>query len=164
LNPSGRLPLTYPKSVNSVPIRYWHKPSFNTVGGAQWEFGFGLSFSKFSYSNFKTDSRMYRISDPNFSVQVFVDVMNNGPMDGKQAILIFVDDEYRSVEKEVKLLKAFTKVKLLIGEGTRVKFTLTKRDFSFTGLDGKLMIEPGDFVLSVDVGPASLTTRITLIP
>ena len=158
------MPLTYPSYVNTIPIRYWRKPSFNVVAGPQWEYGYGLSYSRFVYNNFSTDAQVYRISDPNFVVNVYVDVTNNGPMDGKYTILVFVDDEYRSIEKEVKLLKAFSKVDLRGGQSTRVKFALSKRDFSFTGLDGQLLIEPGNFTLSVDVGAASDTTQITLVP
>lgn len=163
LNPSGKLPLTYPKSVNSVPIRYWHKPSFNTLGGPQWEYGFGMSFSQFVYSNFATNQQAYRISDSNFAVIVTFTLTNKGPFDGKETVLLFVDDDYRSIEKEVKLLKAFAKYDLRRGQAVGVKFTLTKRDFSFTGLTGQLMIEPGSFTLRLGVGTSESTTKINLI-
>jgi beta-glucosidase len=133
INPSGKLPYTYPRHTNSL-IPYYHKYTetlkFDEAAGfnPQWEFGYGLSYTTFTYSNLKLSSQS--LSD-NAPITVKVDVTNTGKIAGKETVMLFVADEVATVTPEVKRLRAFEKIDLAAGQMKTVTFTIDKAKLSF---------------------------------
>ncbi|MEO5909249.1 MAG: glycoside hydrolase family 3 N-terminal domain-containing protein [Pelobium sp.] len=151
INPSGKLPYTYPRSSNSL-INYYHKYTeslnFDEAAGyhPQWEFGFGLSYTTFAYSNLKISSADLT---PTNTIEASVDVKNIGKTAGKEAVLMYVSDLVASITPEVKRLRAFDKIDLKPGETKTVKFTINKDELSFINSELKRVTEPGEFNLSI---------------
>lgn len=151
INPSGKLPYTYPRSSNSL-INYYHKHT-ETIENAdvagydpQWEFGFGLSYTNFAYSNLKISSSDLTSAK---SIDVSVNVRNTGKTTGKETVLMYISDLVASVTPEVKRLRAFDKISLEPGETKTVKFTINKDKLSFINSNLTRVTEPGEFMLSV---------------
>jgi beta-glucosidase len=148
VNPSGKLPVSYPKYPNAV-YHYDYKPLefFDTnVYDPQWAFGHGLSYTTFSYSDLKVHSNKVKMND---NIKVSVTVKNTGKVAGKEAVLLYLTDMYGSVTRPVKQLKGFEKVNLAPGESKVVEFTITPDQLSFIGRDNKRITEPGEFRVSV---------------
>jgi len=150
INPSGRLPYTYPRYANSL-FNYDHKytedADVDPVGyNPQWEFGYGLSYTTFKYSNLKLSSG--KLTD-NRPITVSVDVSNTGKMAGKETVLMYTSTLVASVTPEVKRLRDFTKIELQPGETKTVSFTVSTAKLSFINSDLKRVTEPGDFTLAI---------------
>ncbi|SFD86352.1 beta-glucosidase [Chitinophaga sp. CF118] len=151
INPSGKLPYTYPRSANSL-VNYYHKYTetlkFDEMAGfnPQWEFGYGLSYTQFSYSNLKLSNTT--LTDAK-AITVSVDVTNSGKITGKETVLLFVSDEVASITPEVKRLRAFEKIELQPGQTKTVSFTIDKERLSFINAQLQRVTEPGDFSISV---------------
>jgi len=147
INPSGRLPYTYPRHTNNL-TNYYRKYTEEINGGysPQWEFGDGLSYTTFTYSNLKLSSHTLHNNQP---LKVSVDVTNTGKYAGKEAVLLFVSDLVASITPEVKRLRGFEKISLLPGEKKTVTFNITAQQLSFINNNLKRVTEPGDFQLSV---------------
>lgn len=147
-NPSGKLPFTYPRSPNGFTT-YDHKPLENTHDNPFWyefEFGHGLSYTTYEYSNLRLSQATLARGG---RLEVFVDVKNTGRREGKESVLLFVSDLYRSVSPPNKELKDFAKVGLKPGESKTVSFILAADDLKFVGLDDKWTVEPGEFKVKV---------------
>lgn len=141
-NPNGRLPITYPLNPNGSTT-YDHSLIDISTGNIVeylYPFGHGLSYSKFVYGRLELSSREF-VND----IRVEVDVRNEGPMDGKEVVMLYLNDEFGSVPRPLRQLKRFEKVELKVGETVRVKFLLNLYDLSFIGLDQKRIVEPGKF-------------------
>lgn len=150
INPSGKLPYTYPRHSNSL-VNYYHKYTetmeFEPAGyNPQWEFGFGLSYTTFNYSNLKLNNK--QLTDAN-SIAISVDVTNSGKIAGKEAVLLYVSDLVASITPEVKRLRAFEKISLQPGETKTVNFTIDKTQLSFINAQLQRVTEPGDFKVMV---------------
>lgn len=151
INPSGKLPYTYPRSTNSL-VNYYHKYTetlqFDETAGynPQWEFGYGLSYTQFTYSNLKLSGAVMSAGK---AITVTVDVTNSGKVAGKEAVLLYVSDEVASITPEVKRLRGFEKVALKAGEKKTVTFVIDKERLSFINGDLKRVTEAGDFTVSV---------------
>lgn len=151
INPSGKLPFTYPRYTNSL-IPYYHKytesKAFDTEAGynPQWAFGDGLSYTTFKYSNLHVSSDKLTSNTP---VKVTVDVTNTGGREGKETVLMYVSDLVASITPEVERLRGFRKIGLKPGETKTVSFTITKGDLSFISNDLKRVTEPGNFVIHI---------------
>jgi beta-glucosidase len=154
VNPSGKLPWTYPRHSNAL-LNYWHKWQSDDYR-PQWEFGFGLSYTQFEYSNL-------RLSAPTMSaahgLNVSVIVRNTGERSGKEVVLLFTTDVFASIAPDRKRLRRFTKIELAPGEQTTVRFELTAEDIGFVNLRNKKVTEPGEF--RVEVG--GLTTTFIFV-
>jgi beta-glucosidase len=147
-NPNGKLPITYPKSPNGITL-YDYKPieKFDAYDyDPQWAFGYGLSYTYFSYSNLKISANEISESD---ELTVTVDVKNNGKIAGKEVVQLYLSDLYGSVTRPNKQLKGFEKIYLNPGELKTVSFKINKEHLSFIGLDNKRITEPGEFKVSV---------------
>ncbi len=151
INPSGRLPITYPRYVNAL-LTYDHKAfeeqdtSFgNKAFQPQFEFGSGLSYTTFEYSGLTVPS-----AAPTFAggVDVSVTVRNNGKRAGTDVVQLYVSDRVASVPPPVKRLRRFERVDLAPGASRQVTFRLTRDDLSFIGPRGR-MTEPGTFTILV---------------
>ncbi len=147
-NPDGRMPISYPKYPNAI-VHYDYKPLENVSENKYdplFPFGFGLSYTKFSYSNLKLDKTEMTEDD---EITVSIDVKNEGSLKGKEAILMYVSDIYGQVSRPNKQLKGFEKVELNPGETKKVTFKINKEHLSFIGINNKRIVEPGEFIVSV---------------
>ncbi|MFN3693501.1 MAG: glycoside hydrolase family 3 N-terminal domain-containing protein [Ignavibacterium sp.] len=148
VNPSGKLPITYPKSPNGITL-YDYKP-LEYFDGNKYDplfpFGYGLSYTKFRYDNLKLSSDKIKIND---KLVVSVDVENVGNLKGREVVQLYLTDLYGSVSRPNKQLKGFEKIELNPGERKTVSFTIDKSHLSFIGIDNKRIVEPGEFVITI---------------
>jgi beta-glucosidase len=152
VNPSGHLPLTYPRSPNAL-LTYDHKAfedsdqAFGLVAfKPQFEFGYGLSYTTFAYSDLTVTPASVTADGP---VNVLVKITNSGALPGKEVVQVYLSDLVATLTPPGKRLVRFAKVDLAPGASQTLKFTLNRDDFSFTGTDNKPVVEPGDFVVHV---------------
>ena len=168
-NPSGKLPMSFPRNVGQSPVYYNHmntgRPDeagqnmvfwshyMDTATTHLYAFGYGLSYTTFEYSNFKLDKSQYNSGD---KVTVTVDLKNTGDYDGKEVAQLYIRDLVATMTRPVKELKGFELVELKKGETKTITFTLDKETLGFYNSQGKYVLEPGDF--EVFVGGNSTTT------
>lgn len=151
VNPSGKLPITYPRYTNSL-AGYIHKPSegnANPQGGesnSQFEFGFGLSYTTFEYSSLSIDKKTYA---PAETATINVTVKNTGTREGREVVQLFISDLVASLTPDVKRLRGFEKVDLKAGESKTVTFRLPMKDLAFINTDDRKTLEAGDFKIQV---------------
>ena len=148
VNPSGKLPVTYPKAPNGITL-YDYKP-IEFFDGNKYDplfpFGHGLSYTSFKYSNLKLGAK--EITE-NGQVKVTVDVTNTGKIKGKEAVLLYLTDMFGTVSRPNKQLKGFDKIELEPGQTKTVTFTIGWDEMSFIGLSNKRIVEPGVFMVTV---------------
>lgn len=147
-NPSGKLPITYPKYPNGITL-YDYKPIEVFDGytfDPQWNFGHGLSYTSFSYRNLKLSSHKITQDDV---LTVTVEVKNEGNIAGKEVVQLYLTDLYGSVSRPNKQLKGFEKIYLKPGELKQAEFKIDKNQLSFIGLENKRIVEPGEFEVSI---------------
>ena len=165
VNPSGKLPVTVPRNVGQVQTVYNYKHSqysrlFATnETGALWPFGYGLSYSTFEYSDATLSKSEIGVSE---SLKASVTVTNNGPYDGDDVVQLYIRDEYGSVTRPVKELKAFRRISLKNGESTKVEFDITPEMLQCWGASEKWSVEPGDFTILL--GSSSSDSDLTPLP
>ncbi|MDR0582632.1 MAG: glycoside hydrolase family 3 C-terminal domain-containing protein [Prevotellaceae bacterium] len=158
VNPSGKLPYTYPAFPNSL-VPYYHKHSeeqrksagaYNYEGdfNPEYPFGFGLSYTTFEYSNLKINKAHLPLGSDE-EVEISIDVKNTGARAGKEVVQLYSSDLYASLIPDVKRLRRFEKITLEPGETQTVTFKFTLNDLSFVNLENKRVVEPGDFELLV---------------
>lgn len=175
-NPSGKLTATFPQNVGQVPLYYNHKNTGRPLGEGEWfqkfrsnyldvsndalyPFGFGLSYTSFTYEKPVLDKSQIRKTD---QLQVTVKVTNSGNYDGEEVVQLYVQDLVGSITRPVKELKAFQKIFLKKGESRNVQFTITDNDLKFYNSELKFASEPGGFKIytgtnSKEVKEASFT-------
>ena len=157
VNPSGKLPYTYPAYPNSL-IPYYYKPSevqnnsqgaYNYVGEVNnlYNFGFGLSYSEFEYSDLKINKEQFNIND---SIKISVNVKNLSKIDGLETIQLYSSDLYASITPDIKRLRDFKKVKVKAGEKKTITFNLPVSELAFVNSENEFVVEPGRFNLSID--------------
>ena len=153
-NFSGKMPFTYPKQINAL-ANYDYKPcenmgqmggnyNYDSVMDVQWEFGFGLSYTTYSYSNLKVDKTSFTADDV---LTVSVAVTNTGKVTGKESVLLYSKDLVASSTPDNIRLRNFEKIELNPGETKTVTMQLKGSDLAFVGYDGKWRLEKGDFKL-----------------
>jgi beta-glucosidase len=156
VNPSGKLPFTYPMYVNTL-VNYDHKPSehqsrmvgmydYESDFAVQFPFGFGLSYTSFKYSDLSLSAN--KISG-NEELTVNVTVSNTGNRFGKEVVQLYTSDLYASITPDVKRLRRFEKIKLGPGESKTITFTLTAEDLAFVNAHLERITEPGVFEVSI---------------
>ncbi|MBL7968075.1 MAG: beta-glucosidase BglX [Prolixibacteraceae bacterium] len=160
-NPSGKLPVSFPRHVGQLPLYYNHKNTGRPSDGSNnvfsshftdesnkplFPFGFGLSYTTFSYSDLKLSSD---ILNKGGELYVSVNVKNTGNVAGEEVVQLYVRDLIGSITRPVKELKGFEKIVLNVGETKTIRFKLSENDLAFYGADLKLKAEPGDFKLWV---------------
>lgn len=179
VNPSGKLPVTFPRSLGQVPIYYNHKNTGRPLGAEQTEkcvyerfrsnymdecntplypFGYGLSYTKFNYSGMSVSN-----SNPkgNQTIQASITVTNSGNYDGAEVVQLYVRDRVGSITRPVKELKGFQKVYLKKGESKKVTFNISPEDLKFYNNALKYDWEAGEF--DVMIGTNSNEVQITKI-
>lgn len=161
-NPSGKLPMTFPRNVGQVPIYYNYKntgrPASNEPESVFWShyidqkntplyaFGYGLSYSKFEYSNLKLNAKSF---SKNGKIEVSVQLKNNSSIPGKEVVQLYIRDEIGSITRPVKELKGFEMVALNANETKTVTFTIDEKTIEFFTANGKWEAESGDFKVFV---------------
>lgn len=148
-NPAGRLPVTYYKSTDQLPAFENYDMKGRTYRYFQqkplYPFGFGLSYTKFKYSNLKLPANV----TPEKDFEVLVDVTNIGERDGDEVIELYLKDEKASTPRPILQLEGFERINLKKGETKTVRFTITPRQLSLINKKGQRVIEPGWFTISV---------------
>ena len=148
INPSGKLPLTVPRSVGQLQMIYNHKPSqyFHKYAFEKnkplYEFGYGLSYTKFKYSNPKLLNTSF---DDDSNIKVEVAVTNIGKMDGDEIVQLYIRDNVSSATRPVKELKGYKRINLKVGETKNVVFKITPESLAFYDIDMNYVVEPGTF-------------------
>jgi beta-glucosidase len=152
VNPSGKLPITYPRFPDRL-FTYDHKVFEGGDGGEgkllatpQFEFGSGLSYTDFAYSDLQVSPATASGSQ---TIQVGVTVKNTGAREGKEVVQLYLNERVASVTPPLKRLKRFAKVSLQPGESRHISFELTADDLSFIGADHKRTVEPGVFDVKI---------------
>jgi beta-glucosidase len=165
VNPGGKLPITVPRSVGQVPVYYNHKPS---GGRSNWhgdyvdepvkplyEFGYGLSYTTFSYDNLSVTPAAVDIRG---EVTVRFSVTNNGNRAGDEVAQLYVHDAEADVTRPVKELAGFKRVHLAPGEACEIIITMNMLQLAFLNRKGDLVVEPGE--IEVMVGSSSEDIRL----
>ncbi len=161
VNPSGKITISFPKTVGQIPIFYNYKPSSHPIDYITTDtkplfpFGFGLSYTTYNYSNLKL-SQSQMNSDG--SVVVSVNVTNLGKMKGDEIVQLYIRDKVSSVTRPVKELKGFERVSLESGQTKTVNFTIDKSKLAFWDIHMKYTVEPGDFEIMVGSSSVDLKT------
>lgn len=167
-NPSGKLPVTFPRTVGQVPIFYSMKNTGRPMDAANkytskyldesndplYPFGYGLSYTNFSYG--EVSLSVTELSDKD-SLQVTVNVKNTGKVAGEEVVQLYLQDLVGSVTRPVRELKGFTKISLAPGESKKVSFVLRPKDLAFYKRDMTFGTEPGTF--KIFVGGSSTNTN-----
>lgn len=157
VNPSGKLSFSYPKYPGHV-IPYYHKHFDNAQN--LYDFGHGLSYSEFTYSNLRTDRKDF--SSPGQEITVSFDIANRGQRDGKEAILAFFRQERGHITRPVKQLFHFDKVALATGEQKTIAVTIHPMEsFAYPNENNQLILEEGEFTIIVGDMEETLTYRKT---
>lgn len=163
LNPSGKLPVTFPKNVGQIPLYYNHKNTGRPLEEGKWfqkyksnyldidndplyPFGFGLSYTKFNYQNLRLNTHKIK-SDQ--KIEVKVDLLNTGSFDGQEVVQLYIRDIVGSITRPVKEFKGFEKVFLKKGEKKTITFLIGIEDLKFYNADLKFVAEPGEFEVFV---------------
>lgn len=154
-NPAGRLPVTFYKNVTDLPPFEDYSMANRTYryfsGAPLFPFGYGLSYSKFSYSNVKLSSHDLKAGSP---MKVEVNVKNTGPRDGDEVVEVFLTYP-KMPGAPNRALCGFTRVRIVAGETTHVSLTLNPRDLSYVTDAGERVIAPGSYLLSIGGGQPS---------
>jgi beta-glucosidase len=163
VNPSGKLTTTFPQNVGQIPIYYAHKNTGRPLDEGTWfqkfrsnyldvsndpvyPFGYGLSYTTFSYSNIKLSDSILTNTG---KITATVTLSNTGSKDGSEVVQLYIRDMVGSITRPVKELKGFQKVWLKAGENKTVTFTITANDLKFYNSELKYAAEPGDFKLFI---------------
>lgn len=167
-NPSGKLPMTFPRNVGQIPVYYNHLNTgrpFDKDKNVFWShysdvektplypFGFGLSYTKFEYSDLKINKKLFSKGE---NIQVTFTLKNTGKYDGKEVAQLYIQDESASVARPVKELKGFQIVELKSGESKKITFNLTEKELGFYDNSGNFIVEEGAFKVMVGGNSESL--------
>jgi beta-glucosidase len=168
INPGGKLPVSFPRSVGQIPLYYSHKPTgrpenpedhytskyMDMPNSPQFPFGFGLSYTNYIYTDLRVREKRVRMQD---TVRVSVRVQNTGRVAGDEIVQLYIHDEVASVTRPVLELKRFQRIHLEPNESKVVRFALTAGDLAFYDAGINRVTEPGIFTLFV--GPNSVDRK-----
>jgi beta-glucosidase len=158
VNPSGKLPITFPRTVGQLPAYHYQKPSAKrgflfSDSTPLFPFGHGLSYTTFGYQNLRVEPRQIGVGG---KAQVSVEVTNTGQRAGDEVVQLYLRDRISSVTRPIRELKGFTRISLQPGETRSVTFTLTPDDLSFLDVHMQRVVEPGLFDVMVGGSSAQL--------
>ncbi|MBE8720457.1 beta-glucosidase BglX [Sphingobacterium pedocola] len=171
INPSGKLPATFPQNVGQIPLYYSAKNTGRPLAEGKWfekfrsnyldvtneplyPFGYGLSYTSFDYSDILLDKTSF---SPGETIQADITITNTGNYDGAEIVQLYVRDLVGSVTRPVKELKGFQKIFLKKGERKTISFKLTEKDLKYYNQSLEYVAESGDFKLFI--GPNSTDTK-----
>lgn len=171
-NPSGKLPMTFPREIGQVPIYYNHfstgrpakdEDSKNYVSAyidlknsPKFPFGYGLSYTKFNYSDLKLSSTKIKSNE---TIKVSFQLSNVGKVTGEEVVQLYLKDKFGSVVRPVLELRDFQKIKLNAGESKTIEFTIDKEKLSFYNNKLEWVAEPGDFEVMIGTSSADIKLR-----
>lgn len=165
-NPVGRLPITFPVHEAQLPLVYNHKPTgrgddYNNLSGLPlFPFGFGLSYTTFSYQSSKLDKKEMHAKE---STMLRFTITNTGKYDGEEVIQLYVRDVLSSVVRPVVELKGFQRMAIKAGETKEVFFTITPDMLHMLNADMEWVVEPGSFELLVGASSRDIRLKETLV-
>jgi len=155
-NPGGKLPISFPEKVGQIPVYYGHKPSgaksqiwgdyIETSTNPVFEFGYGLSYTTFKFSNLKIEPTHVKTTA---NITIKADVENTGNRSGEEVVQLYINDTFASITRPVKELKGFQKISLEPRETMTVEFELPVDTLGFYDKDMKYTVEPGIFKVMV---------------
>jgi beta-glucosidase len=151
VNPSGKLPITIPRSAGHLPVFYNYKPSarrgylFDDVTPL-YPFGFGLSYTQFKFESLRLKKKRIKVGE---STRVQVDVTNAGKREGAEVVQMYIRDRVSSVTRPIRELKGFRKVHLAPGETQTITLDITPESLSFYDIEMEYRVEPGEFEIQV---------------
>jgi beta-glucosidase len=159
-NPSGKLPVTFPRHVGQIPIYYnmrntgrpfsehdkYTSKYLDSPNEPLYVFGYGLSYTTFDYSPVSLSAREMR---PDGSINATVTVTNTGSYEGEEVVQLYLHDKVASVARPVRELKGFSKINLMPGESKDVVFTITNEELKFYRADMSYGSEPGEFTVYI---------------
>lgn len=160
-NPSGKLPMSFPRSVGQIPIYYNRKMTgrpgpnefdvfwshyIDESNDPLYPFGYGLSYTTFEYGPIRLSKPTMEMDG---SIEVSVEVSNTGSRDGEEVVQLYIRDLVSSVTRPIKELKGFEKVMIPAGTSQQITFTLTAEDLAFYNIEKKWTTEPGQFKVFV---------------
>ncbi len=155
VNPGGKLPVSFPRSVGQLPVTYLERPDFVGHGKGQYKnsdksplfpFGYGLSYTTFEYGTPALAKSVIKTGD---ATTVSVDVTNTGGRTGDEVVQMYIRDDYASVGRYLKMLKGFKRISLKPGETKTVAFELNSENLAILTQDMKKVVEPGTFTVYV---------------
>ena len=152
INPCGKLPVSFPRSVGQIQTIYNHKWSQYsrqfalTESGPIYPFGYGLSYTSYKYGPLQLSDTLIATDG---SLVASIDVTNSGKMDGTEIVQLYICDEYGSVTRPVKELKGFQRVPLKVGETKKVSFRISPDELKFFTANRRWEVEPGSFIIMV---------------
>lgn len=177
VDPGGKLPVTFPRSVGQIPIYYNHEPTGRPCDPTfKWNsryrdiptcaplypFGYGLSYTTFDVSNLRLSSHTMPSSG---SVTATVDVKNTGSRSGDEVVQLYIHDPVATISQPVRRLRGFERVSLAPGQTKTVSFRLDRSDVGFYDDSGNFVVEPGTIdVYAGDSSEAGLTDSFTVTP
>ena len=169
-NPSGKLPVTFPRSVGQIPLYYNHLPTgrpynpekpnkytshyYDTINGPLYPFGYGLSYTRFTVSPVTLSARTMPRSG---SIEASVTVTNSGKRDGATVVQMYLNDPVASISRPVQELRGFRRIMLKAGESQTVRFTIDADALKFWNQQMQHVAEPGKF--NVMIGLDSVRTQ-----
>lgn len=173
VNPSGKLPVTFPQNVGQIPLYYNHKNTGRPVDEGKWfqkyrsnyldvtneplyPFGFGLSYTTFTYRDIALSSTQLK---GNQNLKATITVKNTGKYDGAEVVQLYIRDVVGSITRPVKELKGFQKVFLKAGEEKTVSFNITTNDLKFYNNELKYDWEPGEFEIMIGGNSADVKKK-----
>ncbi len=148
INPSGKLTISFPRSAGQLPVYYNHKPTaqyhdyLSEPVTPLYPFGYGLSYTRFTYSNIKLQKKSIRGRE---KVKVTIEVINSGKVAGDEIVQLYIRDKVSTVTRPFKELKDFQRVSLKPGETKKVVFEISPDKLAYTNINMKFAIEPGTF-------------------
>jgi beta-glucosidase len=158
-NPSGRLPVTFYKSDSDLPPFLNYDMNGRTYryfkGEALYPFGYGLSYTTFSYEQLKTPATVQKGK----SVTVTVRVTNTGKMQGEEVVQLYISNQNKNIHAPVRALKGFQRISLKAGESQVVQFILQPEHLSIAAEDGKLYQPDGNIEISVGGGQPGIKNK-----
>lgn len=161
-NPAGRLPITWPQHESQLPLVYNHKPTgrgddYNNLSGFPlFPFGFGLSYTSFTYSNAHFSSHTIRNTD---SILFSCSIRNTGLVDGEEVVQLYIRDVLSTVARPVIELKGFQRIFLKAGEEKTIEFRITPEMLSMLNEKMETVIEPGIFELMIGASSADIRLK-----
>ncbi|WDF67395.1 beta-glucosidase BglX [Sphingobacterium oryzagri] len=178
INPSGKLPATFPQNVGQIPLYYAAKTTGRPLADGAWfqkfrsnyidvsnaplyPFGYGLSYSSFAYGDIKLSKSSMTAND---KIVATINVKNTGKFDGEEVVQLYLRDIYASTTRPIKELKGFQKVFLKKGEARDISFEISVEDLKFYNNELKFVAEPGDFKLFIGTNSSEVKeTQFTLL-
>jgi beta-glucosidase len=166
VNPSGKLPITMPRSAGHLPAYYNHKPSARRGylfddASPLYPFGFGLSYTTFSLSAPRLEKPIIAVGE---TTKVLVEVTNIGARAGDAVVQLYIRDLVSSVTRPVKELKGFKRVHLVPGETRSLELPVTPESLAFWDIDKQYRVEPGEFAMMVGQDSVNVqTTMLTVV-